>query len=80
MTLEPVATGYGENTLVWIPKGLADNATWPQPTADTRYRVNITNVRIGGNYRNFSYEVSVFDPATGGGATLSPLYNLLLGR
>lgn len=82
VTLAPIVTGYGENTLVWIPKGLADNASWPQPSADTRYRVNITNVRIGGNYRNFSYEVIVFDPATAGPASspLSPLYLLLLGN
>jgi hypothetical protein len=59
--------GYGENTLVWIPNGLSNYATWPRPASDTAYLVNIQNVAIGGSYRNFSYTVTIFDPGTPGG-------------
>lgn len=58
----PVVNGYGENTLVWIPLGLGDGAPWPKPSADTTYTVNVQNVIIGGQSRNFVYHVIVFDP------------------
>jgi hypothetical protein len=61
---ELVMNGYGENTLVWIPKGLDSFASWPQPAKDTVYRVTITDVKISGSPRSFTYLVTVFDPAT----------------
>jgi hypothetical protein len=67
---ESVANGFGENTLVWVPGGLADAANWPQPTADTPYRVTINNVLVAGQPRSFTYTVTVFDPDTG--ATAAP--------
>jgi uncharacterized protein YkwD len=54
--------GFGENTLVWIPLGLADGANWPRPTADTAYDVTISNVLINNQSRDFTYRVIVFDP------------------
>jgi hypothetical protein len=57
-----VVDGYGENTIVWIPMGLSDGAIWPKPQADTAYTVAIQNVGIGGQSRNFVYDVIVFDP------------------
>jgi len=54
--------GYGENTLVWIPMGLNDGAGWPKPQADTVYVVNVQNVKINAQDRNFTYTVTVFDP------------------
>ena len=59
-----VVGGYGENTLVWIPKGLGDNATWLRPTYDVKYQVTIDNVKIAGMPQSFSYSVTVFDPNT----------------
>jgi len=56
--------GYGENTLVWIPMGLNDSAPWPKPAADTVYHVTVNNVIISGTPHNFSYDVTIFDPAT----------------
>ncbi len=53
---------YGENTLVWIPFGLADSANWPQPAGDTVYHVTIGNVKLGETLRSFSYDVIIFDP------------------
>ena len=54
--------GYGENTLVWIRTGVNDGSSWPKPTADSAYVVNVSNVVIGGSPRSFQYTVIVFDP------------------
>ncbi len=59
---ERVQNGFGEHTIVWIPLGLSDHASWPQPDADTTYTVTISNVVIGGQARNFTYTVTVFVP------------------
>jgi hypothetical protein len=61
VALEPVLNGYGENTLVWIPFGLS-GGTWPRPTVDTTYTVNIQNAIISGWNRDFTYDVVIFDP------------------
>jgi hypothetical protein len=55
--------GYGENTLAWIPLGLDDSAPWPRPAADTTYVVTLTNVRLDGQPRDFTYAVTLFDPS-----------------
>jgi uncharacterized protein YkwD len=54
--------GYGENTLVWIPMGLSDSASWPRPTVDTTYVVTVQNVNVNNQSRSFTYNVIVFDP------------------
>lgn len=58
VTLHPVRDGFGDNTLVWTPRGLAAEA----PLEDVRLRISVENVRIGGDSRDFDYEVIVFDP------------------
>jgi uncharacterized protein YkwD len=63
VSLEPVAGGYGENTLVWIAKGLNHTANWPRPSSDTEYRVTVDNVIIAGAPQSISYTVTVFDPS-----------------
>jgi hypothetical protein len=63
--VEPVATGFGENTLVWVPGGLNASShltTWPKPSADTTYEVTIRDVLFEMRLRSFSYTVRVFDP------------------
>lgn len=62
VTKSPVVNGYGENTLVWIPLGLSDSAVWSAPASDTTYRVTISNVKISGQTRSFTYDVTVFVP------------------
>jgi uncharacterized protein YkwD len=57
-----VVSGYGENTLVWIPMGLDESSSWPIPAADTTYTVSIHNVLINNQSREFTYSVIVFNP------------------
>jgi len=59
---KPVHSGFGENTLVWQIQSMSCGDPWPRPSQDTTYTININNVIIGGQSRNFSYEVIVFDP------------------
>lgn len=61
---EPVTTGVGEPTLVWVYDGKDSDsdAGHPRPASDITYTVNIAAVRIGGVLRNFEYNVTVFDP------------------
>ena len=63
--LETLATGYGENTIVWVPNGLSTVSlySWPKPASDTTYNVTISNVSINGTPQSFSYSVTIFDPA-----------------
>lgn len=74
INLEPVANGYGENTLVWVWNNL-DSSTNPAPsavTADTPVQVKIDHVMVQGTQRSFNYEVTIFDPATPGPGTVTP--------
>ncbi|MCE5260227.1 MAG: hypothetical protein LLG44_14390 [Chloroflexi bacterium] len=65
VAVAPVINGYGENTLVWIPNGMSNYAAWPQVIADTTYSVTVRNVIIGGQSRDFSYSVTIFNPGAG---------------
>ncbi len=56
--IQPVVDGYGENTLVWEPQ----TAFGAQPASDTTYSVFVRDVMVGGDQRDFSYEVTIFDP------------------
>jgi hypothetical protein len=75
VALEPVADGYGDNTLVWIPAQLNANTlpNYPRPHADTVYRVTLNNVVIGGQVRTFTYDVMVFDPSVPGADYFPPM-------
>ena len=59
LTQQPVANGYGENTLVWETAGCS-----PSGGADAIAGVSISNVSIGGTPQNFAYTVRIFDPNT----------------
>jgi len=74
VTIEPVQTGYGENTLAWRPTGVDLNQpfSWPKPAADVRYAVSVKNVVINSASRNFDYTVTIFDPDTAGPDTVLP--------
>ena len=68
VTLQPYETGYGENTLVWYPSDLVSTNFAPVPFngADTVYAITISNAHTIHGTRNFSYSVTVFDPALPG--------------
>lgn len=74
VTLEPVRTGFGENTVVWCQVGLdtSQPLSWPKPPADVRYAISVKGVLINGVSRNFDYTVTVFDPQTTGSDTVLP--------
>jgi uncharacterized protein YkwD len=58
----PPISGYGENTLVWIPDGRGNGETWHQPPRDTAFTVAILNVLINGSPHSFTYTVIIVDP------------------
>lgn len=53
-TLEPLANGYGDNTLVWLPTGIITSSP-----IDLAYTVNINNVIVSGVSQNYSYVVKI---------------------
>jgi hypothetical protein len=67
---EALQTGYGENTLVWIPDNLTDK--YPRPSEDIPYTVTVGHVGLGGKLRSFTYTVTVFDPEVPGPNSVSP--------
>jgi len=61
----------GDNTIVWIADGLNPNFSdggftppedWPIPEEDETIEVTVANVLMNGESRDFTYEVTVFDP------------------
>ena len=62
------AVGYGENTLVWYPTSLnpATATAFPFGGTDTVYSITISNVVVSGVTNKFTYNVTLFDPATTG--------------
>ena len=58
VTLLPIAEGFGDPTLGWEVPDL------PSTGADTTYRVQVANVRIGNQSQDFTYTVTAFDPAS----------------
>ncbi len=71
-TLEPITNGYGENTVAWIPadQPVNDPHGLPAPAQDVATTVQINGVKIGGQPRNFTYTVRMFDPAKSGADTV----------
>lgn len=63
LTVDSRVNGYGENTIVWRPYNRTADTTWHKPSADTAYQVTIRNVLINGVATQFSYTVTVIDPA-----------------
>lgn len=68
VAIQPYETGFGENTLVWVPSGLdyTTPTTFPFDGADTVYSVTITNIQAGGATFGCTYTVTVFDPSVPG--------------
>jgi uncharacterized protein YkwD len=53
VTVEPVANGFGDNSIVWVPDEFLP---------DWAYNVTISNVLVSGTPREFSYRVQPIDP------------------
>ena len=68
VTKQTYVAGYGENTLVWNPTKLDPTTTtaFPFGTTDTVYGVTISNVLTSAGSKNYSYNVTVFNPAVPG--------------
>lgn len=69
VALQPYATGYGENTLVWVPMGLDPTSqltVFPFNGTDTVYGVSVSNIKVGASSVSISYNVTTFDPAIPG--------------
>jgi hypothetical protein len=66
---QPYSTGFGENTVVWVPGGLdatSPATLFPFSGADTVYTVTVTNIFVGAATVGFTYTVTLFDPAVAG--------------
>ncbi len=69
-TIEPISSGFGENTIAWIPADRdLDVPVTAAPAQDTVTAVTVGGVKIGAQTRSFSYSVRVFDPAETGADT-----------
>lgn len=49
--------GYGDNTIVWEPTGVNTSGT-----SDVTYHVNVNNVTVSSNTKNYSYDVVIIQP------------------
>lgn len=54
VNMEPFYSGYGAETLVWIPQGISSGST------PASYEVNISNVQTGNGPKTYRYSVTVF--------------------
>lgn len=69
IVVQPYETGAGEDTLIWYPSALDPtraSTVFPFNGADTVYAITITNARTIAGPQNFSYSVTVFNPASPG--------------
>jgi len=64
LTVVQLPAGFGDPGISWQPQGLAVGAG----VADKTFTVAVNNVVIGGAPRNFTYDVTVIDPALAGPA------------
>jgi hypothetical protein len=75
VVLEPLANGYGDNTIVWRPTDSLLTNPSPLANTDAVFTVNVNNVqnvKITGQTRSFSYTVKLFDPNRNGEDTILP--------
>ena len=55
-----LANGYGDNTISWrIP---TDATLWSRAPADTKFTVQLTNVKVAGQGKSFQYSVTFVAP------------------
>jgi hypothetical protein len=68
LTQETPVGDIADNTLAWVPKQAAATAT--ALAKDAVYKVTIKGVFVGGKSRDFSYQITEFDPALPGTDTV----------
>jgi hypothetical protein len=71
VSLQTYLTGYGENTIVWVPMGLdftSEETIFPFSGTDTVYSITVTNIMLvpSGSIVGFTYNVTLFDPSVPG--------------
>ena len=69
LSIQPYLTGYGENTIIWVPMGLdatSQSTIFPFSSTDTLYSVTVTNIKVGVSTVGFTYNVTLFDPPCDG--------------
>jgi len=57
LTQEPIAKGYGDNTIVWKPTGIFTNSE-----TDIPYTVHVKNVVVSGISHDYTYVVKISQP------------------
>jgi hypothetical protein len=76
VTREPLANGFGDNTLVFLPT-LATAAkagvSYGPPAADTSYQVSVSGIAGSGAPATIQYTVTVINPAAAPPATATAL-------
>jgi hypothetical protein len=68
VTLQSEASGYGDNTIVFVPLGM----NYGRPVSDTTYTVRVTGIAGTGVPPSIQYDVTVIDPAASVDLLLSP--------
>ena len=53
-------SGYGDNTMSWTLDAPASE--WSRSPSDTKFNVQISNVKVGGQAKSFQYSVTFFVP------------------
>ena len=61
---DPNCGQFAESAIVWTANNMADGAAWPKPASDQAFTVTITNAKVARRRQNFTYQVTVIDPAT----------------
>ena len=64
LATNPACGQYGDPAISWSLSTVPVGSTWPKPAQDDTYAVTVSNVVVnGGAPQNFTYNVTVFDPA-----------------
>jgi len=64
LAANPACGQYGDPAISWSLSTVPVGSTWPKPTQDDTYAVTVSNVVVnGGAPQNFTYNVTIFNPA-----------------
>jgi len=55
--VEELSNQFGDRTIVWVPSGMPTNIS-----EDTTYTITISSVIVNGETKDFTYDVTIFDP------------------
>jgi hypothetical protein len=64
LATNPACGQYGDPAISWSLSTVPVGSTWPKPAQDDTYAVTVSNVVVnGGAPQNFTYNVTIFNPA-----------------